>query len=113
MTTYRRGEVVYVPFQFTAGEKKKSRPAIIISSDDYNQSRSDIVIAGITSNISRTGFVGQVTLVDWRQCGLAKPSVVSGIIQTVRNTQIGRRVGSLTTKDQDALDSILRVVLGL
>jgi mRNA-degrading endonuclease toxin of MazEF toxin-antitoxin module len=113
MTTYRRGDVVFVPFEFTDRDKRKNRPAVVISSDDYNRSRNDLIIAGITSNIDRSGFVGQLSITDWTQCGLEKPSVVSGVIQTVRETKIGHRIGALTTQDQRSLDSTLMVVFGL
>jgi mRNA interferase MazF len=113
MTTYRRGDVVLVPFEFTDRDKRKNRPAVVISSDDFNQSRHDLIIAGITSNIDRAGFVGQLSITDWTQCGLEKPSVVSGIIQTVRETKIGHRIGALTVKDQRSLDSTLIRIFGL
>ena len=114
MTTYRRGEVVYVPFRFTEHEtKSKNRPAVVVSSAAYQDSRQDVVIAGITSNIAREGFVGQVALGDWRACGLVKPSAVSGIIMTVRDSKIGRRVGALSEGDRTRLDTALRQVFDL
>jgi mRNA-degrading endonuclease toxin of MazEF toxin-antitoxin module len=112
MTTYRRGDVVFVPFEFTDRDKRKNRPAVVISSDDYNRSRDDLIIAGITSNIGRSGFVGQLSIADWTECGLEKPSVISGIIQTVRETKIGHRIGTLTRQDQKSLDSTLVVIFG-
>ena len=114
MTTYSRGEVIYVPFRFTDHDRKsKNRPAVVVSSAAYHESRQDVVIAGITSNIAREGFVGQVALADWRACGLVKPSAVSGIIMTVRDSKIGRRVGVLSDEDSTKLDAALRQVLGL
>jgi mRNA-degrading endonuclease toxin of MazEF toxin-antitoxin module len=80
MTTYNRGVVVYVPFRFTEGDKAKVRPAIVISTTAFNASRSDVIIAGVTSNLSRSHFVGQLVLEQWAECGLIKPSAVSGII---------------------------------
>jgi PemK-like, MazF-like toxin of type II toxin-antitoxin system len=89
MTIYERGDAVYVPFLFTDRDKAKVRPAVVISSASFNESRSDVVIAGITSNVSREHFIGQLILEDWSRCGLLKPCAVSGIVQTVRETQIG------------------------
>ncbi len=114
MTTYSRGEIVYVPFRFTEHDRKsKNRPAVVVSSAAYHGSRLDVVIAGITSNVGREGFVGQVTLGDWRVCGLAKPSAVSGIIMTVRDSKIGRRVGVLSEDDRTNLDATLRQIFDL
>lgn len=113
MTTYSRGDLVYVPFRFTDRDKTKVRPAVVISSEAFNQSRNDVVIAGITSNVSRTHFVGQVVLAGWRESGLAKPSAISGIIMTIREGQIRDHVGVLSPADQALLDSTLRLALGL
>ena len=112
-TTYNRGDVVFVPFRFTARDtKSKQRPAVVISSDAYHDSRNDVMIAGITSNLAREGFVGQVTLSDWQASGLSTPSAVSGIIMTVRDSVIARRVGALTGADRESLDNALRESLG-
>jgi len=116
MTTskaYERGDVVYVPFLFVDKSAAKNRPAVVISSAAYHESRNEVIIAGITSNLARTSFVGQSMIHHWRDCGLSKPSVVSGIIQTLRPSFIGRRVGALSIDDLDSLGEALRDSLGL
>ena len=45
------GDVVLVPFPFTDQSGTKKRPAVVISSHDYNASRRDIVIVAITSQV--------------------------------------------------------------
>ena len=47
MTAYKRGDVVLVPFPFSNQTDAKKRPAVIISSDAYNNISSDIVIMAI------------------------------------------------------------------
>ena len=49
MTVYKRGDVVLVPFPFSNQTDVKRRPAVIISSDAYNNIASDSVIMAITS----------------------------------------------------------------
>ena len=41
-------DVVLVPFPFTDQPGTKKRPAVVVSSHDYNASRRDIVIMAIT-----------------------------------------------------------------
>lgn len=113
MTTYERGDVVNVPIRFTQRDRAKSRPAVVISSAAFNASRRDVIVAGITGNISRHDFVGQLVLDDWTQSGLRKPSAVSGIVQTIRGEQIRERMGVLSANDKARLDIVLREVLGL
>ena len=43
------GDVVLVPFPFTAQSGTKKRPAVVVSSAGYNVNRRDIVIMAITS----------------------------------------------------------------
>jgi mRNA-degrading endonuclease toxin of MazEF toxin-antitoxin module len=92
---------------------RKTRPAVVISSQAFNESRSDVIIAGLTTNLSREHFVGQMVLADWAECGLVRPSAVSGIIQTIRENQIRERVGKLSPADKRRFDALLREVFDL
>ncbi|MBI1821769.1 MAG: type II toxin-antitoxin system PemK/MazF family toxin [Nitrospirae bacterium] len=47
MTTYSQGQVVLLLFPFTDLTATKQRPAVILSSDSYNQSHQDVILAGI------------------------------------------------------------------
>jgi mRNA interferase MazF len=113
MTTFNRGDVFYVRFQFTNRAAAKNRPAVIISSDSYHASRDDVIITGITTNLDRTDFVGQMNMMEWQSAGLREPSAISGIIMTVRSNVFSDRVGSLSTADLERLDASLRESLGL
>jgi hypothetical protein len=48
-TGYSFGDVVLVPFPFTDQTGAKKRPAVIVSSADYQAQRRDLVIMAITS----------------------------------------------------------------
>jgi mRNA interferase MazF len=50
-TAYSFGDVVLVPFPFTDQSGSKKRPAVIVSSDEYQTQRRDLVIMAITSQI--------------------------------------------------------------
>ena len=113
MTTFRRGAVCYVRFLFTNKVAAKHRPCVVVSSDDFHASRDDVIIAGVTSNLEQTHFVGHVELADWEQEGLRLPSAVSGILMTVRSSVLGDRVGSLSSSDLQLLDQALKGSLGL
>jgi len=53
MTGYRRGDVVLVGFVYSDESGKKLRPAVIISSLAYHRGRREVIVAAITSNVSR------------------------------------------------------------
>ena len=44
MTRYNKGDVILVPFPFSDQTTAKKRPAVIVSSDTYNNISQDIVI---------------------------------------------------------------------
>jgi len=111
MTAYNRGDVVLVGFVFADESGKKLRPALVISSTVYNRSRQEVVIAAITSNIRRRLF-GDFLIADWKRAGLL-PSVVTGVMRTVKQMMIERKLGSMLKSDMEAIDRELRRFLGL
>ena len=112
MTGYKRGEVILVGITFTDESGWRIRPAVVVSSSAYHRARQEVVVAAITSNIRRLLF-GDHMLAGWKEAGLLFPSVVTGIIRTIRQTMIHRRLGSLAKADLEAVDSRLRRCLGL
>ena len=94
MTAYDRGDVVLVSFVFSDESGKKLRPAVVISSTAYNRSRQEVVVAAITSNVRRRLF-GDHPLTDWKGAGLLFPSLVTGIVRTIKQTMIDRKVGNM------------------
>ena len=112
MTAYERGDVVLVSFVFSDESGKKLRPAAVISSAAYNRSRQEIVVAAITSNVRRRLF-GDHPLTDWKAAGLLFPSVVTGIVRTIKQTMIDRKVGNMPRLEMVAIDVKLRQSLVL
>lgn len=52
----RQGDVILVPVPFTDLTSLKRRPALIISTNTYNESHEDIVVVAMTSNIEPRDF---------------------------------------------------------
>lgn len=112
MTACKRGDVVLVGFTFSDESGKKLRPALVISSPEYQRARHEIVVAAITSNVARRLY-GDHPVVDWKGAGLLFPSVVTGIVRTVTRAMIERRVGAMPKPDLDSVDRQLRKSLAL
>ena len=112
MTAYSRGDVVLVGFVFSDVSGKKLRPALVISSTAYNRGRQEVLVAAITSNVNRLLF-GDHLIANWKAAGLLFPSVVTGIIRTMKRTMIDRRLGSMPKVDLKAIDQELRGSLGV
>lgn len=108
MTAYNRGDTVLVNFIFSDESGVKRRPAVIVSSDVYNKGRDEVIIAAITSKTDRI-LAGDHPLINWQSAGLLFPSVATGIIRTIKQSMIDRKLGSMASQDMEAIDSKLRV----
>ncbi len=53
--------ILLVPFPFSDQSGKKVRPVCVVSSTHYNKNSQDLLVAGITSNISKDQYT---TLLD-------------------------------------------------
>jgi len=112
MTVYNRGDVVLVNFLFADESRAKHRPAVIVSSDSYIQGRQEVIIAAITSNVDRL-LVGDHIIMDWQEAGLLFPSVATGIIRTIKQEMIYRKLGSMLMTDMKDIEGKLKQALGV
>ncbi len=112
MTGYSFGDILLVPFPFTDQSTGKQRPAVVVSSADYNFNRPDIVVMAVTSQIRQSAPYGEIVVVDWKKAGLIKPSVVKPIFTTIEKGLVIKKLGKLTQKDETALREVLQQMLG-
>ena len=98
MTVCRRGDVVLIPFPFTDLSTFKQRPALVLSSDEFNAGSQDVITAAITSHLSHHALAGDFTLreQDLRAGGLPRASTVRlGKIVTLDKRLIRKKLGCL------------------
>jgi mRNA interferase MazF len=112
MTTCKRGDVILVTFVFTDESGMKQRPAVVVSTDSYNNKRGEAIISAITSRVDRA-LAGDHLVVDWKGAGLLFPSVATGIIRTVKQNMIVRKIGVMPYPDMLAIDNNLGEIFGL
>ena len=112
MTGHRRGDIVLVSFVFSDETGERRRPAVIVSSQAYHESRQEAIIAAVTSRTGRI-LAGDHLISDWQGAGLLFPSVVTGIIRTVKQGMIVKKLGTMPDSDMRAIDGKLKFVLGL
>ena len=111
-TTFSRGDIVMVSFQYADQRGWKHRPALVLSTDAYHAGREEVVLAAITSNVHRS-LPGDTLLQDWRAASLPRASVVTAILRTVKRWDVLHCLGSLAADDLQAVEAKLRVALGL
>ena len=112
MTSYNFADVVIVPFPFTDGIGTKKRPAVVISVDQYQQSRPDIILLAVTSRVRDPLGYGEVVVKNWQQAGLLKPSVFKPLIFTLEQSKVLMRLGSLSQSDTTQLEKLLGRIIG-
>lgn len=109
---YQQGDVVLVLFVFADESGAKRRPAVVLNTAGYHQGRQEAIIAAITSNVQRR-LVGDHLIAGWEKAGLLFPSVATGIVRTVKQAMIERRLGQMPVQDMKAIQSQMKVILGL
>ena len=90
----------------------KQRPGLIVSTDRYHQGRRDTILAATTSNVLRL-LVGDDKIRAWRESGLPSPSIVTGIVRTIKHDMIAAKMGELPASELHAVENKLREILAL
>ena len=99
MTNYNFGDIVLLQFPFTDLTTTKKRPAVIISSFEYNSKRPDIIVMAVTSRIREIQSFCDVIIKEWKQAGLIKESAIKPMIITIEKDLILAKLGQLQKQD--------------
>lgn len=109
--TYNSSDIVLVKFPFSSFLGEKNRPAVVISSNEFNSQSSDLTLLAITSK-NNIGY-GEDLVTDWQKSGLLKPSAFKSIIFTVEESSIYKKLGEISDNDKSTLISCLHKILCL
>lgn len=110
MTKFNRGDIILVEVIFSDGLSSKLRPALILSDNDYNKSRDEVIVAAITSNVKQV-YKGDTEVVDWEKAGLKVPSLATAILQTIKKDRIRKHLGQIVKSDFDKIEKNIAAVL--
>ena len=111
-TGYSFGDVVLVPFPFTDQTGIKRRPAVIVSSAEYQTQRRDLVIMAVTSQIRSRQAFGEFTIAEWKKAGLVAPSAVKPVLTTIEKRLVLKKLGQFQPADLGMLRTSLDQILG-
>ncbi len=93
-----RWDVVVVPFPFIDKPADKKRPAVVLSSPEFNQG-GYTVMAMITTGANSV-WTGDIPLTDLAAAGLPHPCLVRWKVMTLDNRIVQRRSGALGNVDR-------------
>ncbi len=98
MIQCNKGDIIFVPYQFTDLTAYKKRPVVVISPNYYNVG-NDVIVGFITSNISAKVQFGDYHLQDWSDAGLPKPSMFRMKFATIDRSVIIKKLGIMSNYD--------------
>ncbi len=112
----KRGDVVRVYFPNSNLVSSKRRPALVVQADNLATGLAQVLLAMITSNLSRANHSSRVFIKlntdEGRASGLRTDSIImTDNIVTVLETEIDSVLGRL--QDMQAVDDALRHSFGL
>ncbi|WP_084473986.1 type II toxin-antitoxin system PemK/MazF family toxin [Deinococcus pimensis] len=109
----KRGEIYLTDFEpSTAGEPARLRPAVVLTNDDANLYLPHVVVAPVTTNVSRT-YPFDV-LLSAGSCGLPETSKIQlNYIRGLNRSRLTRFLGSLTRQQIAEVESKLKHHLAL
>jgi hypothetical protein len=68
-------------------------------------------MVGVTTKLGRNYF-GDCPIQEWQAAGLPKPSVAKGVIQTISQSTVDRRLGALTSDDFSRVQVSVKEIFG-
>jgi mRNA interferase MazF len=96
MSIYKQRDIMLVPFPFSDLSGQKVRPVLILSNDAYNQQSADVVVCGLTTNLSPAPYSIIIEVTDVEQPGTLrhkskiKADTIASLEQTILIKQIAR-----------------------
>lgn len=96
---YKPFSVVLVPFPFTDADHQKRRPALVLSTHDFQQKNGHVSLAMITT-AKHSSWFGDHTISDLKKAGLPVESIVRQKIFTLDSRLIEKQLGVLSEEDE-------------
>ncbi|MEK6829367.1 MAG: type II toxin-antitoxin system PemK/MazF family toxin [Nanoarchaeota archaeon] len=101
-------DLLFVPFPFSDQKGRKVRPVIVISNNEFNRNSEDILVIGVTSNISKDRYVVPLTNKDleegklWTECCIKCENILK-----IDKEMTLKKIGKIK---KESLDSIKKVI---
>ncbi len=103
MTGYEPGDFVLVPHPLDRPDSGRQRPALVISSANYNQVTGELIIAQVTGRLSAPPRIGDSPVFTWQEANLSSTSLVRSRLATVKASLVIRPLGRLNPDDFQAV----------
>lgn len=109
---YKPFSIVTVPFPFTDKAINKRRPALVISTEIFQQETGHITLMMITS-AKHSKWFGDYQLINLNGTGMSQEAFVRQKIFTLDLRLIVKLIGCLSKKDSEAINVILKKCIAI
>ena len=109
---FNQYDVVKVPFPFTERNSLKKRPAVIISTPEYQDYTGHCVLTMITT-AKHSQWPTDITIENIEEAGLPVPSIIRLKIFSLDQRLILGKLGTLHKKDVETFYETLKKYLGI
>ena len=98
-SNFKQGDIVIVEMRFSNNEESKVRPALVISSDNYNANGGDIILLKVTSQSTERPFNVRLTQRDLTAGTLNFDSIVKADFPiVVTKERVLKTIGKVNPK---------------
>ncbi len=107
----KQKEIILVPVLFSNQKEAKTRPAIIISNDTYNQNYEDILVVPLTTNLKENECCITINQTNLEKGNLYYESKIRiDKINPIKQDLIIMKIGSINNK---TLENIIKNLIDL
>lgn len=99
---YKPYSMIVVPFPFTDSVNIKKRPAVVISSEEFQKHTKSITLLMVTS-VKHSSWLGDHVIADLDQAGLHVGSIVRQKIFTLDSRLVLNCIGKLSMEDRQGV----------
>ena len=108
--TFRRWDLIAVPFPYVEGYEAKRRPALVISTDAFHAAHDACFAAMVTTARNMQDVQkDDISLGSWMKAGLPAPCVVRlARLSSFENSPAIRRIGAIAAADRNAVMALIK-----
>ncbi len=103
---FKAFDVVVVPFPFADRLSSKRRPALVISTQSFDNQHEQVILAMITT-AKASRWHSDVEISDWASANLTTSCKVRLKLFTLDKSTIVRRLGNLSPSDRRAVQEMM------
>lgn len=107
--TFKRWDLVSVPFPYIEGYDSKRRPALVVSTDSFHAAHQSCFAAMVTTARGMQDLrPDDIPIADWAKAGLPAPCVIRLARLATFEVSSIRRIGSLAARERNAVAALLK-----